>query len=244
MDLLHPDPRPVYEPDAREREVHVLHPHPHADGCGRRASARSSTTRSSRAPTGCGSRISSNRTSALTARRSRSSATGRTARVRSSCTRCPRRAASFARPGAPNIGALGDNDPAWSPDGRLIAFTHNRGQSNDGAPSLSIHNRRTGKTKALKTGYAHPSWAPDGSWLAAELTTGTGRDIVLLDAARGDERARLTTDGDSFAPVVSPDGDQVAYLRRDGPDIDLRVATLAVDDQGRISARRRSAGHR
>ena len=64
---------------------------------------------------------------------------------------------------------------------------------------------------------------------------GTGRDIVILDANRGDERARLTTDGNSFSPVVSPDGDQVAYLHRDGLKIDLRVATLHVDEEGTIS---------
>jgi hypothetical protein len=139
------------------------------------------------------------------------------------------------RMGAKTFGDLGDNDPAWSPDGRMIAFTHNRRKGDNGAPAITIHNRRTGKTKSLRTGYAHPSWSPDGEWLAAELTTGTGRDIVILDANRGDERARLTTDGDSFAPVVSPAGDQVAYLHRDGLDIDLRLATLHVDEAGRIS---------
>jgi Tol biopolymer transport system component len=137
--------------------------------------------------------------------------------------------------GAKSFGDLGDNDPAWSPDGRMIAFTHNRRQGDNGAPALTIFNRRTGKTKSLRTGYAHPSWSPDGEWIAAELTTGNGRDIVILDAERGDERARLTTDGGSFAPIVSPDGNQVAYLHRDGIDIDLRLATLEVDEQGRIS---------
>src|SRR4029453_7394990 len=58
---------------------------------------------------------------------------------------------------------------------------------------------------------------------------------LILDAEPGDERARLTTDGNSFAPVVSPDGDQVAYLHRDALKIDLRLATLQVDDARRIT---------
>ena len=58
---------------------------------------------------------------------------------------------------------------------------------------------------------------------------------MLLNARRGDVRVELTTDGDSFAPAFSPDGDQIAYLHREGLDIDLRVMTLAVDERGRIT---------
>ena len=49
-------------------------------------------------------------------------------------------------------------------------------------------------------------------------------------AILGVVRVALTTDGDSFAPVVSPDGDQIAYLHRDGVNIDLRVLTLDLSD--------------
>ena len=45
----------------------------------------------------------------------------------------------------------------------------------------------------------------------------------------------LTDNGDSFAPVFSPDGNQVAYLRRDGTEIDLRVMTLEIDSRGDIT---------
>jgi Tol biopolymer transport system component len=121
---------------------------------------------------------------------------------------------------------LGHNDPAWSPNGRDIAFTMNGRDGQDGNPTIGIYDTKAEKVRTLKPGYANPSWSPEGSWLAAERTTGKGRDIVIVSADKGDELARLTTDGNSFAPVVSPDGDQIAYLRRDGLDIDLRLMTL------------------
>ena len=136
---------------------------------------------------------------------------------------------------------LGHNDPAFSPDGTRIAFTYNDDKGPDGDPRVAIFTCRSksdcsvGKVKYLKTGYANPSWSPDGKLLAVEATDGTGRDIVLVNARRGDVRVELTTDGDSFAPEFSPDGDQIAYLHRDGLDIDLRVMTLDTNEQGLIT---------
>jgi dipeptidyl aminopeptidase/acylaminoacyl peptidase len=142
---------------------------------------------------------------------------------------------------APAEDDLGHNDPDFSPDGRKLAFTYNSARGTDGLPRVAIHSCRSprdcsvGPTRLLRLGYAHPSWSPDGTWLAAEATRGTGRDIVILDPRRGDVRVTLTNDGDSFAPVVSPDGDQIAYLHRDGIKIDVRVMTLDIDAAGKIS---------
>ncbi|MFO7533678.1 MAG: hypothetical protein R6W93_14565 [Candidatus Limnocylindrales bacterium] len=136
---------------------------------------------------------------------------------------------------------LGHNDPAFSPDGTKIAFTFNGIGGSDGQPKIAIYTCQTksncsvGKVRYLKPGYAHPSWSPDGEMLAVEATDGRGRDIVLLNARRGDVRVELTTDGNSFAPVFSPAGDQIVYLHRDGLNIDLRVMTLEFDDLGRTT---------
>lgn len=127
---------------------------------------------------------------------------------------------------------LGHNDPDWSPDGKRIAFSYNSKDGADGAPRVGILTVATGKLTLLKKGYANPSWSPDGSSIAAERTTNTGRDIVVLDPGSGAELARLTNDGDSFAPTFSPNGDQIAFLHRLGLGVDLQVMSLAVGSGG------------
>jgi Tol biopolymer transport system component len=142
---------------------------------------------------------------------------------------------------APSKGDLGHNDPDFSRDGTRIAYTYNDNNGTTGQPRVGIFtcksksNCSQGKNRLMKGGYANPSWSPDSKWLAAESTSGTGRDIVAISARRGDVLAVLTDDGNSFSPVVSPDGDQIAYLRRDGTDIDLRVMTLDIDERGNIT---------
>ena len=49
---------------------------------------------------------------------------------------------------------------------------------------------------------------------------------MILNAANGAELARLTDDGQSWAPAWSPRGDQIAYLHVAGQVIDLRMAQL------------------
>ena len=68
-----------------------------------------------------------------------------------------------------------------------------------------------------------------------ETTDGTGRDIAIISAKGGHERVQLTNDGNSFAPEFSPNGDQVAYLKRDGLGIDLRIMSLEIDGKGKIT---------
>jgi Tol biopolymer transport system component len=151
------------------------------------------------------------------------------------------RSGQLRKVATPTTPRLGHNDPAFSPDGSKIAFTYNASGGTDGQPKVAIHTCQTksncslGRVKYLKPGYAKPSWSPDGELLAVEATSGQGRDIVLVNARRGDVRVELTTDGDSFAPVFSPAGDQIAYLHRDGLNIDLRVMTLEIDERGDIT---------
>ena len=125
---------------------------------------------------------------------------------------------------------LGHNDPQWSPDGDLIAFTHNARRGAVGTPRVALYDVRRRRMRLLSpVGYAQPSWSPDGRYLAAVRTTGRGRDIVVLRARDGEQVVRLTSDGRSFSPTWSPDGRQIAYLHVEGQAIDLRLMTIEGD---------------
>jgi len=133
-------------------------------------------------------------------------------------------------PSVPNVAQfnpLGHNDPTWSPDGKLVAFTYNQRSGAIGDPRIAIYTVATKRMRFLSApGYARPSWSPDGKWIAAEKTDGKGRDIVILNASTGAEVARLTNDGESFDPTWSPDGTAVAFLHAQGTGIDLDLAVL------------------
>lgn len=135
----------------------------------------------------------------------------------------------LTRPPLPEDVGLGHDDPAWSPDGTTIAYTYDHREGTVGRPRIALYDVGKGTSRFLTPpGYAQPSWSPDGRYIAAVRTTTKGRDLVILDAVKGTEILRLTSDGRSFAPVWSPAGDQIAFMRASGLNLDLWVDTLAV----------------
>jgi hypothetical protein len=133
-------------------------------------------------------------------------------------------------PGLPETQFLGHQDPAWSPDGRLLLYARNAREGTRGTPAIIRFNRATGKSTALTTaGYTAPAWSRDGRYVAATKTTSFGTDIAVLDARNGAELLRLTTDERSFSPVWSPKGDAIAYFRVEHGVVDLYLVPLSGD---------------
>jgi dipeptidyl aminopeptidase/acylaminoacyl peptidase len=136
-------------------------------------------------------------------------------------------AAKLTDPGLPESRGLGHQDPAWSPDGSLLAFTRLNREGARGTPVIARYNRATGKASNVTgPGYLAPSWSPDGRYLAATRTSNFGTDVVILDARNGAELLRITNDERSFSPAWSPAGDAISFLKVQHGVVDLWVVPL------------------
>jgi Tol biopolymer transport system component len=130
-------------------------------------------------------------------------------------------------PKLPEIESLGHQDPAWSPDGKVLLYVRGAREGTRGTPTIMRYTLATAKTAAMTTGgYMAPSWSRDGRYVAATKTTSFGTDVVILDARNGTELIKLTNDELSFNPVWSPLMDSVAYFKLDHGLVDLWLIPL------------------
>src|SRR5688500_530147 len=101
-----------------------------------------------------------------------------------------------------------DYTPAWSPDGRKLAFTSFR----DGNAEIYVMNADGSGQKRLTSDQAfdaNPTWSPDGTRIAFQSDRAIGRTEIYVMHADGGDPARLTYsawDVENYEPAWSPDG--------------------------------------
>ena len=99
------------------------------------------------------------------------------------------------------------NEPAWSPDGKLIAFVQDEGS---GFRLFVIHPDGSGRTQLTQTLAHNPSWSPDNTRIIFD----DGRDILVVSSSGAELRHLTSTVVRETDPAWSPDGQAIAFVRQ------------------------------
>jgi TolB protein len=101
--------------------------------------------------------------------------------------------------------------PAWSPDGRRIAFASGR----DGNFEIYVINADGSRQRRLTRNTGRddaPVWSPDGRRIAFE----SNWQVYVMNADGSGQRRLTRNAARNFAPAWSPDGQRIAFERRVG----------------------------
>jgi TolB protein len=121
-------------------------------------------------------------------------------------------------------------DPAWSPDGRRIAFISDR----DGAgPQIYVMNadgsNQTRLTKDDTRDY-NPAWSPDGRRITYYAERGDQKDQVWVMNSDGSGPKLLTAGvGHNIFPAFSADGSRVVFTSKREGDEFFHIYSVKTD---------------
>jgi Tol biopolymer transport system component len=109
----------------------------------------------------------------------------------------------------------GDNFPAWSPGGTLVAFTRDPTSSTTDVRGDIYVMRQDGSqvqrlTNTTAANYS-PAWSPDGSRIAFASNRSGNFEIYTMRVDGSDVRRLTNHAADDAAPTWSPDGTRIVF---------------------------------
>lgn len=100
--------------------------------------------------------------------------------------------------------------PAWTPDGKKIAFTSYLKRNPD-LYLIDLSGSNLQRFSSYPGLNASPSWSPDGKKIALMVGMEGKSDIYLLDANGGNPKKLSTGHGNESTPRWSPDGQWITF---------------------------------
>jgi TolB protein len=139
-----------------------------------------------------------------------------------------------------------DSSPAWSPDGKQIAFISDR-DGKDHEVQIYVMRADGSAQRRLINSETHdydPQWSPDSRRIVYYAESGDHKDQVWIVNADGTNPTRLTGGvAHNIFPSWSPDGKSIIFTsNRDGGENNLAIYTMSPDGSSirRLSDQRSS----
>lgn len=136
------------------------------------------------------------------------------------------------------VAKRGAEHPAWSPNGRWLAF--------DVSPNGGIFVVSTDGSdlrRLVRGNAAEPSWSPDSREIAFDVG---GSRVFVIDADGSHRRSVVAAGGGNFpSPDWSPDGRRIAVSYGGPPGHNTGIAVVNVDGSGlrKLTNRHGGSGH-
>ena len=124
--------------------------------------------------------------------------------------------------------------PAWSPDGRRLAFASIR----DGKSEIYVYEladgtrRRISQQKGIN---GSPAWSPDGRSLAVTLSFTGSPDIYVIDVSSGERRRVTDSRSIDTEPTWAPDGRSLVFTSDRGGKPQLYRVSASGGEAKRIT---------